>query len=334
MITKFLSVALLALSSAIAAEPIVLTSRAMGTTWSVKFLQPAPPLNPATLQTRITEILERLEQQFSTYRPTSEVSRFNASTSTEWITASPEVVRVAADSRRLSARTNGTYDPTVEPLVRLWGFGAQRRAGDLPTPNEIAAARTRVDWHRLEIRISPPALRKTSPDLAVDFSSMAKGFAADALSELLFGLGATNHFCQVGGDIKTAGPHPWRTGIEQPSTTTNPPALAQVVSLAGQALSTSGDTNNFFEHEGRRYGHIIDPRTGTPVSGPLATVSVIHASCAQSSALATALFVLGAEEGYNFAVRERLACLFVVRDGATFKQRATPQFAQWVAKTP
>ncbi len=334
MITKFLVVVLLTLSSALAAEPIVLTGRAMGTTWSVKFFQPGPPLNPATLQTRITEKLEQLEQQFSTYRPTSEVSRFNASTSTTWITASPELIRVAADSRRLSARTSGAFDPTVEPLVRLWGFGAKRRAGNLPTPAEIAAARTRVDWHRLEIRTSPPALRKTSPDLAVDFSSMAKGFAADALSELLISLGATNHFCQVGGDIKTAGTHAWRTGIEQPSTTANPPALAQIVSLVGQSLSTSGDTNNFFEHDGRRYGHIIDPRTGRPVSGTLATVSVINTSCAQSSALATALFVLGAEEGYNFAVRERLACLFVIRDGATFKQRATPQFAQWVVKTP
>jgi thiamine biosynthesis lipoprotein len=334
MITKFLAVVLLALSSARAAEPITLNGRAMGTTWSVKFLQPAPPLNPATLHARITAKLEQLEQQFSTYRPTSEVSRFNASTSTEWITASPEVVRVAADSRRLSARTNGAFDPTVEPLVRLWGFGAQRRTGDLPNPTEIAAARSRMDWHRLEIQISPPALRKTSHDLAVDFSSMAKGFAADAVSDLLVSLGATNHFTQVGGDIKTAGTHTWRTGIEQPPASVNSPTLAQVVILAGQALSTSGDTNNFFEHDGRRYGHIIDPRTGRPVSGMLATVSVIHSSCAQSSALATALFVLGAEEGYNFAVRERLACLFVIRDGMTFKQRATPQFAQWVAKTP
>lgn len=334
MIANLLAVALLALTSAIAAEPIVLNGRAMGTTWSVKFLQPATPLNPATLQARIAEKLEQLEQQFSTYRPTSEISRFNASTSTEWITASPEVVRVATDSRRLSARTSGAYDPTVEPLVRLWGFGAQRRSGDLPSPAEIAAARARVDWHRLEIRTSPPALRKTSPDISVDFSSMAKGFAADTISELLHSLGATNHFAQVGGDIKTAGTHTWRTGIEQPSATANPPTLAQVVSLAGQALSTSGDTNNFFERDGRRYGHIIDPRTGRPVSGALATVSVIHTSCAQSSALATALFVLGAEEGYNFAVRERLACLFIIRDGATSKQRATPQFLKLAATSP
>ncbi|MBC7365712.1 MAG: FAD:protein FMN transferase [Undibacterium sp.] len=317
-----------------AAEPIILNGRAMGTTWSVKFLQPVPPLNPPTLHARIAEKLEQLEQQFSTYRPTSEVSRFNARPSTEWIAASPELVRVAADSRRLSARTSGVFDPTIEPLVRLWGFGAQRRTGNLPASAEIAAARARVDWRRLEVRVSPPAVRKTSPDLAVDFSSMAKGFAADAVSELLVSLGASHHFARVAGDIKTAGSHVWRTGIEQPSATANAPALAQVVNLAGHALSTSGDANNFFELQGRRYGHIIDPRTGAPVSGALASVSVIHASCAQSSALATALFVLGAEDGYNFAVRERLACLFIIRDGAAFKQRATPQFLKLTATTP
>ena len=307
-----------------AAEPIALTGRAMGTTWTVKFLQSSPPLNPATLQTRIAETLERLEQQFSTYRPNSELSRFNASTSTEWITVSPELARVATDSRALSKRSDGAFDATVAPLLTLWGFGPQRRTGPPPARPEVAAARARVDYRRLEARLKPPALRKANPDVAADFSSMAKGFAADAVSELVRGLGATNHFVQIGGDIKTAGDHVWRVAIEQPTT----PAVAQTLNLAGQALSTSGDAHNFFEHAGRRYGHILDPRTGEPATGPLAAVSVVHDSCATSSSLATALFVLGAEAGYEFAVREKIAALFIVRTGATLTLRPTPVFAQ------
>lgn len=308
-----------------AAEPIALTGRALGTTWTVKFIQSSPPLNPATLQTRIAETLERLEQQFSTYRPNSELLRFNASTSTEWITVSPELARVAADSRALSKRTDGAFDATVAPLLTLWGFGPQRRTGLPPARPEIAAARARVDYRRLDARLKPPALRKAASDVAADFSSMAKGFAADAVSELLRGLGATDHFVQIGGDFKTAGTHVWRVAIEQPTT---PPAVAQTLDLAGQALSTSGDAHNFFEHAGRRYGHILDPRTGEPASGALAAVSVVHDSCAASSSLATALFVLGAEAGYQFAAREKIAALFIVRNGATLTLRPTPVFAQ------
>ena len=310
---------------ATAAEPIALTGRALGTTWTVKYLQSSPPLNPATLHTRIAETLARLEQQFSTYRPNSELSRFNSATSTEWITVSPELARVAADSRALSKRTDGAFDATVAPLLILWGFGPQRRTGPPPARAEVVTARARIDYRRLDARLKPPALRKASPDVAADFSSMAKGFAADAVSELLRGLGATNHFVQIGGDIKTGGTLVWRVAIEQPSA---PPAVAQTLNLAGQALSTSGDAHNFFEHAGRRYGHIIDPRMGEPATGPLAAVSVVHDSCAVSSSLATALFVLGAEAGYEFAAREKIAALFIVRTGATLTLRPTPVFAQ------
>jgi thiamine biosynthesis lipoprotein len=312
-----------------AAEPVALAGRAMGTTWTIKFLQPAPPLDLATLQARIAETLERLEQQFSTYRPGSELFRFNAAASNDWIAVSSEIVRVALASRELSARTDGAFDATVAPLVALWGFGLERRDGSLPSATALAAARTRVDYRRLEARLDPPALRKTTRDLAADFSSMAKGFAADAVSGLLTGLGAPQHIVQMGGDIRTAGARVWPVGIEHPAPGRT--ALAATVALAGQALSTSGDAHQFFEHAGRRYGHIIDPRTGEPVAGALASVSVIRATCADSSSLATALFVLGAGSGFDFAVREHIAALFIVRRGENFELQPTPEFAQLAA---
>jgi len=315
-------------SPLLAAEPVVLSGRAMGTTWTVKFIQPVSPLNPVTLHARISEKLEQLEQQFSTYRPTSELSRFNATPRTEWVTVSPEIARVAAAAQAFSQRTEGAFDVTVAPLVQLWGFGTQRRASP-PPAQEISTARARVDWRRLEVRSGPPALRKTSPDLAVDFSSMAKGFAVDEIGERLRALGVDECWVQIGGDIKTVGTRGWRAGIAWPGAPgTQSPATVQVLELVGRALSTSGNANNFFQYEGRRYGHIIDPRTGEPVHSELAAVSAVDTTCATSSALATTLFVLGAEHGFTFAVRERIAALFIVRAGEGFVLKPTPEWPQ------
>jgi len=316
----------------LAVEPVVLSGRAMGTTWTVKFFQPETPLNPATLHAGMAEKLEQLEQQFSTYRPTSELTRFNAAQHTEWITVSSEIARVAVAAQALSRRTAGAFDVTVAPLVQLWGFGASRRTVP-PAAAEISAAQARVDWRRFEVRASPPALRKTRPDLAVDFSSMAKGFAVDELGERLRALGVNDFWVQLGGDIKTTGSRGWRAGIAWPValTTGSGATTAQTLELVNRALSTSGDAHNYFQHAGRRYGHIIDPRTGEPVRGELAAVSVVAGSCADSSATATALFVLGAEQGFAWAVRARIAALFMVRRGENFSIKATPEWPQALA---
>ena len=319
------AVVLFAATRAFAAEPVALTGRALGTTWTVKFLQPTLPLNPATLTARISATLERLEQQFSTYRSNSELSRFNTARTTDWITVSPELARVATDCRALSVLTGGAFDATIFPLIDLWGFGPQRRSGPPPSAAEISAARSRTDFRRLESRASPPALRKTSANLAADFSSMAKGFAADTIAAQLSALGSTDHYVQIGGDIATVGPRPWRVAIEQPAGSA---PLAHVFDLAGQSLSTSGDAHNSFTHAGRRYGHILDPRTGEPVASPLASVSVIAPTCAQSSARATALFVLGPDAGFALAVRERWSALFLIREGPSFTAHPTPEFTR------
>jgi thiamine biosynthesis lipoprotein len=319
------AVVLFAATRAFAAEPVALTGRALGTTWTVKFLQPAPPLNPATLTARISATLERLEQQFSTYRSNSELSRFNTARTTDWITVSPELARVATDSRALSVLTGGAFDATIFPLVDLWGFGPQHRSGPPPSAAEISAARARTGYRRLESRASPPALRKTSADVAADFSSMAKGFAADTIAAQLSALGSTDHYVQIGGDIATVGPRPWRVAIEQPAGSA---PLAHIFDLAGQSLSTSGDAHNSFIHAGRRYGHILDPRTGEPVASLLASVSVVAPTCAQSSARATALFVLGPDAGFALAVRERWSALFLIREGPSLTARPTPEFTR------
>ncbi len=309
---------------------VTLSGHAMGTTWVVKIVPGAVAIDREQLTSRVASRLEQLEQLFSTYRVESEVMRFNRSASTEWQPVSPEVAQVARDSGRISELTAGAFDATVEPLVRLWGFGPAGRRDDLPGEAAITSARARVGWTRLEVRSEPPAWRKTHADLAVDFSSMAKGYASDAIAALLREAGAPNHFVQVGGDIRTGGRGAsgkgWRAGIEQP--TAEARRVAGVVELSGEALSTSGDYRNAFTIGGRRYGHIIDPRTGFPVDHALAAVSVVRPTCAESSAWATALFVLGPEEGWRVAEREQLACIFFVRNGPTVERRATAGFGR------
>lgn len=311
--------------SAVAADPVRLSGRAMGTTWAVAFTQPAAPIGSSELSRRVSQRLEELEQAFSTYRADSELSRFNAANTTDWVPVSREVAFVAEESRTVSVLTEGAFDPTVEPLVCLWGFGSTARTS-LPSTSEIASARVRVGWRKVETRTKPPALRRTAEGVRADFSSMAKGFASDVISELLTEAGATRNFVQIGGDVRTGGGDAlaWQVGVEEPIAGES--KLACVIALRGGAVSTSGDYRNHFLYGGRRYGHIIDPRTGEPVSNDLASVCVIASTCARSSALATGLFVLGRERGWELARREGLACAFFVREGNAIRRVATPEF--------
>ena len=321
---------LLPVVNALSAEPASLTGRAMGTEWAVKWVQPERPLAPDEVVSRVAARLEELEQQFSTYRDGSDLMRFNGAPGTGWVAVPAELAAAGREAAELSVLTGGAFDVTVQPLVELWGFGPRRREGPLPSPAEIAVARARVGWRFLEPRAEPPALRRTRPGVTADFSSLAKGWAADAVGQLLTGLGAPDHLVRIAGDMRSAGQGPegrgWRLGVEK--AWQDGSGLAAVVVLRGEALSTSGDYRNFFVREGRRYGHIIDPRTGEPVAGELAAVSVIAPTCARSSALATALFVLGPEAGWRLAVAEGWACLFQLRRGGAIELRPTPAWAR------
>lgn len=309
---------------------LAVSGRALGTAWTVKW-QPADADGgpaPAIVQARLAALLEDLERRFSTYRPDSELSQFNHLRSTSWFPASPELAGVVTQARAVSSLTDGAFDATVAPLLELWGFGPHGARATWPAEAEVASARARVDWRQFEARTDPPALRKARPEIATDLSSIAKGFAVDELSRQLAALGAANHLVQIGGDLRAAGVGPdgggWRVGIEDPTLPAR--GMARVLALRDQALSTSGNYRNQLTLAGRVVGHLLDPRTGRPAEGPLVAVSVIAGDCARSSALATGLFVLGANAGPALATRERLAALFLAREGAHLRQQATPAF--------
>jgi thiamine biosynthesis lipoprotein len=225
--------------------------------------------------------------------------------------------------------SGGALDVTVGPLVDLWSFGpAARPEGVAPSDQEIAAAMAAVDYNQLEVGHDPPALRKPSSACRIDLSSLAKGFAVDQVAEALKTLGIDSYMVEVGGEIRTAGLNPagkpWQIAVEIP--TTEGRGIQRIVALDDRTMATSGDYRNYFEQDGVRFCHIIDPRTGRPVCHRLASVSVLADSCMEADALATALFVLGPDEGLQLAADQNLAALFVVHTADGFVEYPTRTF--------
>lgn len=287
----------------------------MGTYYSVKIARPPEGLTVDQLQPRIESVLDQVVAEISTYDETSELSRLNRNPSTDWIPVSGDLYRVIAEGQRISKLTGGAFDITIGPLVNLWGFGPEARAAAVPTAQEIQAAKARVGWHKLELRADPPAVRKARGDLYIDLSALGEGYGADRVAAWLDGKGLTDYMVAVAGAIRAKGLNakrqPWAIAIEQPMPDRR--AVHRVIPVSNKALSTSGDYRNFFEKNGKRYSHEIDPKTGAPVDRKLGSVTVVGDVGMVVDGLATAFMVLGDKAGPALADAEGLAAYFIVR---------------------
>jgi thiamine biosynthesis lipoprotein len=301
----------------------------MGSTYTVKIVERGLSADGrAAAHAAVVAALGEVEGRMSTYRPESELSRLNRHAAERPLGVSPTLAQVLAKAAAVSAASNGAFDVTIGPLVNAWGFGPPGRTR-LPSAEEIARLRERVDWRSIALDLTAETVRKARPDAYVDLSGIAQGFGADRVAAALEARGFGDFLVDVSGEVRARGVNadgvPWRIGVERPDAPDRMPHL--VVPLAGRALATSGDYRNWFEHDGRRYSHEIDPALGAPVTHRLASVSVVHADCALADAWATALFVLGPERGYATAERERLAAYFIVRAPGAFVEHQTPAFA-------
>ncbi len=278
----------------------------------------------------VERVLARVDGRMSTWRPESELSRFNRLQSTEPFPVSADTLAVFRHALEISALTGGAFDVTVAPLVDAWGFGPAGRPAAFPDAAEIERLRARVGYRQLRIDGAASTIRKLHPLLAADLSALAKGYAVDQVAELLRAERIESYLVEVGGEVRTRGRSErgdaWRVGIERPAP--GPPAVQRLLGLGNLALATSGDYRNYYEVEGRRLSHTIDPRTGRPVAHRLAAASVIDPLCVRADALATALEVLGPEDGFALAVEQGWAALLIARraDG-TLHERETPAFA-------
>jgi len=283
------------------------------------------PAIRAAVEARLADI----DQKLSTYRPDSELSRFNAHLATRPFEVSPTVIEVFELGREIGDTTGGAFDLTVAPLVAAWGFGPGGGQPRTPAADEIARLRERVGCANVEIDAGASTLRKLRSDVVCDVNGIAQGYTVDKLAADLEALGFVDYMVEVGGEVKARGRkangEPWRIGIEKP--VAGQRTIGDVVPLSRAALSTSGDYRDFYEAEGVRLSHTVDPRTGRPVAHALASVSVIHESCATADALCTALMVMGPEEGLNFALKKGLAARFVTHEGGEgFCETTTPAF--------
>ncbi|MCG8450143.1 MAG: FAD:protein FMN transferase [Pirellulales bacterium] len=288
---------------------------------------------PATddIQQLVENRLAEINRLMSTYDPESELSRFNHSPSDGWFQVNKETARVVAYALEVAKKTEGAFDPTVGPVVNLWGFGPGQRRVEPPADAAVAQALQQVGYQNIAVRMDPPSLRKTNATTHLDLSAIAKGYAVDQVSELLQSQGIRSFMVDIGGEVRTSGTKPedapWRIAIEKPQPDREKP-FQQVLELRDGTLATSGDYRNFFEQDGVRYSHTIDPQTGRPIQHRLAVVSVQAESCMEADALATALMVMGAGRGYDWCVKHEVAALFQVRVGQSVVPRATPRFEQ------
>ena len=303
----------------------LLAGQTMGTIWSVTLVEPDPQAREL-IQAR----LDAVNAAMSTWDPTSELSRFNAHQSTEPFALSAETLRVMALAREVSTATEGAFDVTVRPLVAAWGFGAGARVpGAAPEDAELAGIRERVGFELLVLDPTAGTARKRHPQLEVDLSAIAKGFAVDEVARALHELGHERFLVEVGGEVRVSGERPgggpWHLAIERPEPDGR--AIHGVIGLRDQSMATSGDYRNFYEQAGRRLTHIVDPRIGRPVSHGLASVSVVHEDAATADAWATALTVLGPDEGPEVARAEGIAAYFIVRTpSGSYETRTTGSF--------
>jgi thiamine biosynthesis lipoprotein len=311
-----------------------LVGSTMGTTFSIKVIAPPESLDLAGLRKDIEAALDDVNNAMSTYLGDSELSRFNASDSVDWIEVSPELCHAVEAAQVVSEFTGGAFDVTVGPLVNLWGFGPTESSYEPPPNDAITAAMQYVGYTKLHADCSMPALRKDAPGIYVDLSAFAKGHAADVVAELLDARSLQDYLVEIGGEMRMRGTNassqPWAIAIEKPDRAAR--SIHTVVHLTDAAMATSGDYRNYFEHEGRFYSHTIDPRTGYPVTHDAASVTVIAQTAAFADAAATALLVLGPDAGMKLAEQENIAAYFLLRLGTEFEERMTSLFATKVMK--
>ncbi|MGM0767200.1 MAG: FAD:protein FMN transferase [Pseudomonadota bacterium] len=282
----------------------------------------------------VEDVLEEVDASMSTWREDSELSRLNGrEDQSEWIELSHPLYEVLAGAAEVSSLTDGAFDITIGPVVNLWGFGPEARPEKVPDEGELASRLEATGYEKLELRADPPALRASRPQY-IDLSAIAKGYAVDAVARYLESAGLDAYLVEIGGEVRVNGRKPdgsaWRLAIEEPVSERR--QINRVVALDQHAMATSGDYRNYYESDGRRYSHTIDPETGKPIRHNLASVTVIADNSMLADALATGFNVMGYERAQALATRENIAAYFIVRRDGGFESHHTPAFTSYLTQ--
>jgi len=311
--------------------PFVYSGPIMGTSFSIKASHIPEQISVDDLQQLILMRLQAINQRMSTYLKDSELSLLNTLSSTEPKIISAELYTVLDAAQKISQLSAGAFDITVGPLVNLWGFGPDMMLYQAPKPEAIVQLLAQSGYAKLQLNKQDLTVTKTLASLSMDLSALAKGYAVDEVARLLEEQGIKDYLVEIGGELRLKGKNlqgkKWRIAIEKP--TINKRELEKVVAITDIAMATSGDYRNFFEQDGQRFSHTIDPRTGYPITHKLASVTVLTETCMLADAWATALMVLGPEAAYKIAEQQQLAVFFIIKTEQGFAERATPLFTEY-----
>ncbi|HTN33575.1 MAG TPA: FAD:protein FMN transferase [Marinobacter sp.] len=276
--------------------------------------------------------LDDVDASMSTWRKDSELSQLNSKPDqSEWTPLSEPLYEVLRKSEEVSRLTNGAFDVTVGPAVNLWGFGPDARPEHVPSDEVLAQVLARIGHEHLVLRADPPAIRSDVPQY-IDLSGIAKGYGVDVVARYLDKQGVGAYLVEIGGEVRSRGRKPngevWRLAIEQPVSESR--QVSRIIALDNRAMATSGDYRNYYESEGHRFSHTIDPVTGKPIAHNLASVTVIAEDCMTADALATGFNVMGFSQAKELATRENIAVYFIVRTENGFEEHQTPAFSSYV----
>lgn len=304
----------------------------MGTTYSVKLLDFNQASNQEEIEALISSSLEKFNQIFSTYLSDSEISRVNQAAANEWIPVSHAFCVLLETAQEVSEVSGGAFDVTIGPLVNLWGFGPSGKNA-APSEEDISKLIDETGYQFLILDCANKQIRKEK-NIEIDLSAIAKGHATSLIKDELLAIGATDMMIEIGGELTLVGKNqnrqPWRIAIEKPVGIER--EAAQLLSVSDVSIATSGDYRNYYEVDGQRISHTIDPSTGSPITHALASVTVISENGALADAWATALNVLGESKAYSLAQELNLAAYFIVRVGDGFEVKYTDAFSSYMVK--
>jgi len=308
--------------------PLHFSDAIFGTTYTIKAPILAASIKNTELRQQITQLLDKLNAQMSTYQQDSELSQFNQSRSTEWQSVSTELYAVLKQAKVISELSKGAFDITVGPLVNLWGFGPDPMSFVAPEKAKIEQQLQKLGYQNLLLDDKTQSIKKLIPELYLDLSAIAKGYAVDQVAILLEKYGMLDYMIEIGGELSLRGHNindqPWRIAVEKPAEGNR--MIQKVLPLSDVSLATSGDYRNYFELEGVRFSHTIDPRTGKPITHKLASITILSDTTMKADALATALMVLGSEQGFELAEQQNIAALFIIKTDDGFVEKASSSF--------
>ena len=320
-------------------EVVGFTGGTMGTSYSVKWLAADSAgsdqviKQTAALSSAAEAMLADVNQSMSTYIADSELSLLNRASGTVTQQLSEPLFQVLELSQQISHGSNGAFDVTVGPLVNLWGFGPDGRVTKAPSPADIQALQERIGYQKVKLDAERSTIERAE-GVYIDLSAVAKGYGVDRLAELMESHGITDYLVEIGGELRASGlklnDEPWLIAIESP--VPGKRAIQRIIAVNDVAVATSGDYRNYFEENGIRFSHTIDPATGRPISHKLASVTVLRPTCAEADALATAFTVMGEEKAYEYAIANGIEAMFIVKSDTGFVEKQTPGFAAYLVE--